>query len=64
MVMLDISFVAFLPSPIPYLPLSLKYSPESNVRLPPVGAVRHCSIALQDLVNAWREVNRDSISGR
>lgn len=56
--MLDISSAAFLPSPIPY-PLSLKYRPESNVRLPPVGAVRHCSIALQDLVNAWREVNRD-----
>lgn len=56
--MLHISFAAFLPNPIPY-PLSLNYKPESNVRLPPVGAVRHCSIALQDIVNAWKEVNRD-----
>lgn len=56
--MLDISFAAFLPNPIPY-PLSLEYKAESSVRLPPVGAVRHCSIALQDIVNAWRDVNRD-----
>lgn len=53
---------SFLPNPFPH-PLSLKYRPESNVMLSPIGEMRHYSPALQD-VNARRKVSGDWKAGR